>query len=307
MPSHKAFAGVVGYPVSHSLSPYLHGFWLRQYGIDGAYIRLEVMPEELGNFIRSLPGKEGVRGVNITVPHKEEVMRFLDEITPIAARIGAVNTVIVQEGRLIGTNSDAYGFIQNVKALKPQHWHFANGKAVVLGAGGAARAVVAGLLEEGVPEVVLSNRTEHKAAEIAVSLGGAIRVVPWEMREAELAGANLLVNSTVLGMAGQSPLLLDLCQLPTDALVTDIVYKPLKTPLLEAAEGRGNPVVDGIGMLLHQAVTGFEAWFGVEKPEVSEALRQHVLACGAYASSISSIEQEAFRAFATPSAENAAG
>lgn len=307
MPSHKVFAGVVGYPVSHSLSPYLHGFWLRQYGVDGAYVRLEITPEELGTFIRSLPGKEGVRGVNITVPHKEEVMRFLDEVTPIAARIGAVNTVIVKEGRLIGTNSDAYGFIQNVKALKPQHWQFAKGKAVVLGAGGAARAVVAGLLEEGVPEVVLTNRTAHKAEEIAASLGGAIRVVPWEMREAELASANLLVNTTVLGMVGQAPLLLDLGQLPTDALVTDIVYKPLKTPLLEAAEARGNPVVDGIGMLLHQAVTGFEAWFGVEKPEVSEALRQHVLACGTYASSISLTEREALYAFARPSSEKGRG
>lgn len=269
-------AGVVGYPVSHSLSPKLHGFWLQEYGIDGEYRRFEVKPEELREFILSLPEK-GFKGVNITVPHKEAVMALMDEVDPLAIQIGAVNTVVVQNGKLVGKNSDAYGFLTNIVKNSPENWNIREGKAVVIGAGGAARAVVASLLGAGVPEIILTNRTRTKAEELAAHIGGNITVVDWEERENALASANLLVNTTSLGMTGQPALELDIRNLSTYALVTDIVYKPLETQLLADARTRGNPVVDGLGMLLYQAVMGFEAWFGV-KPEVTDKLREHVLA-----------------------------
>lgn len=268
-------AGVIGHPISHSLSPKLHGFWLDRYQIDGTYIPLAVVPSDLKDVIVSLP-KMGLRGVNITVPHKEAVMEWMDEIEDVAIRIGAVNTIVIKEGKLIGTNTDAYGFIRNILASQPVSWKIDAGKAVVIGAGGAARAVIAGLQDASVSEIILTNRTRSKAEELAAHLGGNITVIDWKAREAALENANLLVNTTSLGMIGQPPLVLDISALPTSALVTDIVYKPLETALLKAARERGNKTVDGLGMLLHQAVRGFEAWFGV-KPEVTQELRQFVL------------------------------
>ncbi len=268
-------AGVIGCPVGHSLSPKLHNYWLQEHGIDGAYIPLEVKPEDIGEVIAALP-KMGVQGVNITVPHKEAVMAFMDEIAPEARRIGAVNTVVVHDGRLIGMNTDGEGFVQNLTANKPAHWDIAAGKAVVLGAGGAAKAVIAALQACKV-EVVLTNRTRAKAEDTAAHLGGgALTVIDWDKREAALREANLLVNATSLGMSGQPALELALDALPVTALVTDIVYKPLETSLLAAARTRGNPVVDGLGMLLYQAVPGFEHWFGV-RPVVTDKLRDYIL------------------------------
>jgi shikimate dehydrogenase len=270
-------AGVIGCPVTHSLSPKLHNYWLQHYGIDGVYIPLEVTPANLGSVLAALP-KMGIKGVNITVPHKEAVMEHMDEISMEARRIGAVNTVIVnEEGRLKGYNTDWEGFLQNVAHGAPASWGIKAGKAVVIGAGGAAKAVIAALQGAAVPEIILINRTRTKAEETAAHLGGNITILDWDQREAALEGANLLVNTTSLGMMGQPLLKLALDALPRAALVTDIVYKPLETELLRAARKRGNPVVDGLGMLLYQAVPGFEAWFGV-RPVVTDTLRDYILA-----------------------------
>ncbi len=264
-------AGVIGWPVGHSRSPRLHGFWLDQYGIDGAYVPLAVPPERLEQAIRALPAL-GFRGANVTVPHKEAALRAMDRVDAVARRIGAVNTIVVgADGLLEGRNTDAYGFITNLRRGAPG-WRPESGPALVLGAGGAARAVVAALVDAGVPEVRLHNRTAAKAEALAGDIGGPIRVIP----EPDVAGAALLVNTTTLGMTGQSPLELDLTDLPADAVVTDIVYTPLITPLLAAAQARGTVIVDGLGMLLHQAVPGFEAWFGV-CPEVTPDLCRFVL------------------------------
>jgi shikimate dehydrogenase len=269
-------AGVMGWPVDHSRSPALHGFWLKTYGIDGSYVRLPVKPEDLAQALRALP-EQGFAGVNLTVPHKEAAMAVVDEITPEARRIGAVNTVFVTAGgKLKATNTDAYGFITNLRTGAPAFDPQAD-VAVVLGAGGAARAVCVALLDAGVPEIRLINRTVARAEALARELGGPITVAPWEERAARLKDAGLLVNTTTLGMKGQAPLDLDLKNLPPPAVVNDIVYVPLETPLLAAARARNNTVVDGLGMLLYQAQPGFEGWFGT-RPHVTPALRAHVLA-----------------------------
>jgi len=268
-------AGVVGWPIGHSLSPRLHGYWLQEYKIKGSYEAIAVEPEMLSEAIVNL-NREGFAGVNVTVPHKEAVLACLDDITDQAKRIGAVNTIVVDDkGRLIGSNTDGFGFIEN---LKHSHTGFtaSNGPAVVLGAGGAARAIVAALIDAGAPGVSLINRTRARAEKIAEDLTGPIRVVDWARRDAALEGASLLVNTTTLGMAGKAPLDLSLEALPKAALVNDIVYAPLETPLLKAARARGNPSVDGLGMLLHQGRPGFAAWFGVD-PAVTEGLRRYVL------------------------------
>ena len=275
-------AGVMGWPVDHSLSPRLHGFWLEHYRIDGAYLPLPVAPE---GFERALQGlaDAGFRGVNLTLPHKQAGLAACHDVAPLAERIGAVNTVVFEGGRFEGCNTDAFGFLENLRQAAPA-WDAAAGPALVLGAGGAARAVAAALLDAGAPEVRLSNRTAARAEALAEALGAGagalgVRVVPlpWERRAEALDGLALLVNATSLGMAGQPALNLDLGSLPAAALVTDIVYTPLETPLLARARARGNPAVDGLGMLLHQARPGFEAWFGVA-PEVTAELRAFVLA-----------------------------
>ena len=269
-------AGIIGWPVAQSLSPRLHGFWLNHYGIDGAYVPLAVPPERVREALRALPAL-GFCGANITVPHKQAALAAADESDETARRIGAVNTLVVAPGgRLIGRNSDGIGFLENLRAGAPD-WDAGAGPAVVLGAGGAARAVVVALLDAGAPEIRLVNRTLARAKALAEALGEPrVTVVNWGARAEALGGAGLLVNTTILGMAGQPALKLDLAALPATALVNDIVYTPLKTGLLAAALARGNRVVDGLGMLLHQARPGFAAWFGVE-PEISEALREFML------------------------------
>jgi shikimate dehydrogenase len=272
-------AGVIGWPVEHSRSPKLHGFWLQQHGIKGRYDRLPVPPEDLGTFLAALPKEPGFRGINVTIPHKVAVLPFLAGIDPVAKRIGAVNTIVVQpDGSLAGCNTDGFGFLENLKMDAPPGWRAGAGPAVVLGAGGAARAILVALLDAGAPEIRLVNRHRERAEALAGEFGPQrITVANWDERAAALGGAALLVNTTSLGMGGQPPLDLPLDDLPAGALVNDIVYSPLETGLLARARARGNPVVDGLGMLLHQGRPGFAAWFGVS-PAVTPALRAAVLA-----------------------------
>ncbi|MGH6954195.1 MAG: shikimate dehydrogenase [Alphaproteobacteria bacterium] len=272
-PSGKArLAGVMGWPIAHSRSPLLHGHWLERYGIDGAYVPLAVRPSDLRVALRALPAL-GIAGVNVTVPHKEAALGHLDGLDEIARRLGAVNTVVVaQDGRLEGRNSDGFGFMANLRDKAPA-WRADAGPAVMLGAGGAARAIGFALVAAGVPELRIANRTPARAAALARDLGVQCRVLDWSARAEALADAALLVNATSLGMAGQAALELDLERLATDAVVDDIVYAPLETELLEAARARGNVVVDGLGMLLHQARPAFRAFFGVD-PEVTAELRR---------------------------------
>lgn len=267
-------AGVMGWPVAHSRSPLLHRYWLDRYGIAGAYLPLPVRPGQVEAALRGLAAL-GFAGCNVTVPHKQAALALVDAPDDLARRIGAVNLVVVRpDGTLLGRNTDAAGFLDNLRAQAPD-WRAADGPAVVLGAGGAARAVVASLAGAGVPDIRLLNRTRMHAEELAEALGGPITVLDWERRRSALEGAALLVNTTVLGMHGQAPLDLDLAALPRAATVADLVYVPLETPLLASARARGHAVVDGLGMLLHQAVPSFEAWFGV-RPEVTAELRARV-------------------------------
>ncbi|MEX0808829.1 MAG: shikimate dehydrogenase [Dongiaceae bacterium] len=269
-------AGVMGWPVGHSRSPALHGFWLREHGIDGAYVPLAVRPEALKTALAGLAAL-GFRGANVTVPHKEAVLSLVDRASDTALRIGAVNTITVAEdGTLEGSNSDAFGFLENLREGQPG-WRAATGAAVVVGAGGAARAIAVALATEGAPEIRIVNRTKERADRLVREIGGPLVAVDWANRGAALADLSLLVNATTQGMSGEQPLDLDLARLPVNALVNDIVYVPLETGLLAAARARGNKTVDGLGMLLHQARPGFAAWFGVE-PTVTPALRAAVLA-----------------------------
>ena len=273
--SHTPLAGVMGWPISHSLSPRVHSYWLKENGLDGAYVPLPVSPDNLEHALRALP-KLGFRGVNLTVPHKERALSFLDYVSDVAARIGAVNTVFVsQDGALSGTNTDAFGFLENLRRNAPQ-WNEARGPVVVLGAGGAARAVVAALLDLDVVEIRLLNRTKEKADALAESLGGPINIIDWSEREDALDGSTLLLNTTTLGMVGQPRLELSLAALTKMAVVYDLVYAPLETELLSTARSLGLSTVDGLGMLFYQAAPGFEGWFGVQ-PVVTDGLRDSVL------------------------------
>lgn len=264
-------AGVMGWPVEHSLSPRLHGYWLAQHKIAGSYERLPVPPQDIRSAIKGL-AEQGFVGANLTVPHKELAVPLMDRVEPLAQRIGAVNTVLVHpDGTLEGRNTDAYGFMQNLltAGFKPQ------GIAVILGAGGAARAAVAALQDQGVSAIRIVNRTAARAEELARHFGGNVSVHGWDEPRA-LRDAALLVNATSLGLKGQPPLEIDLDPLPPNATVTDMVYAPLMTDLLMRAQQRGNPVVDGLGMLLHQARPAFAAFFGVD-PCVTPELRDYVL------------------------------
>ena len=269
-------AGVMGWPIGHSRSPQLHGHWLRRYGIDGAYLPLAVSPDRLEAALRGLPAL-GFRGCNVTIPHKEAVAGLVDTMDPAARWIGAVNTVTVApDGTLAGSNTDGFGFLENLKQWAA-HWRADTGPALVIGAGGAARGILAALLDDGAKRIRLANRTEERARDLAQSLDSQrIEPVRWEERTDAMVDVTLLVNTTSQGMEGQPSLDLPLAALPDKALVTDLVYTPLMTPLLAAAAERGNPIVDGVGMLLHQARPGFAAWFGVD-PVVDTALRQAVL------------------------------
>jgi shikimate dehydrogenase len=269
-------AAVMGWPVTHSRSPVLHRYWIERHGLAGDYVKLAVPPDRLRDALRALPAL-GFAGCNLTIPHKELALAIVDEVDAQARAIGAINTVTVRpDGTLHGSNSDAFGFIANLKAQAP-NWRPAAGPAVVLGAGGAARAVLSALLREGVPTLRLVNRHRDRAAALATAFAAQIDVRPWEQRDAALEGASLLVNTASLGMVGAPPLDLALDALPATAVVNDIVYTPLETPLLAAARRRGNPAVDGLGMLMHQGRPGFAAWFGVE-PEVTPELRARMLA-----------------------------
>ncbi|HET8726723.1 MAG TPA: shikimate dehydrogenase, partial [Alphaproteobacteria bacterium] len=261
---------------SHSRSPVLHGHWLRRYRIDGAYVPLAVPPDGLERALRALPAL-GFRGCNVTVPHKEAALRLVDRASDAARRIGAVNTVVVEaDGTLTGSNTDGFGFLENLRDGAPG-WRAEAGPVALIGAGGAARAILAALLDAGAPEIRVANRSRDRAEALAAEFGNGVAAIDWAERAAALDGAALLVNTTTLGMEGQKPLDLALDRLPAEALVTDIVYAPLETPLLAAAKARGNRTVDGVGMLLHQARPGFEAWFGTT-PTVDAALRAAVLA-----------------------------
>ncbi len=267
-------AGIFGWPVAHSRSPVLHGFWLDLHGIDGAYVPLAVAPEHFEQALRVLP-KLGFAGANVTVPHKEAALAAVDEADEAARRIGAVNTVVVRgDGSLRGSNTDGFGFLENLRESAPE-WTPAGGPAVVVGAGGAARAIAFALADGGAPEVRIVNRSAARADALAGELGPAARAWPWADRAGALNEAGLLANATKLGMKGEAPLDLPLDALPREAVVTDAVYVPLHTALLAGAAARGNRVVDGLGMLLHQARPGFEAWFGVA-PAVTGELRARV-------------------------------
>jgi len=269
-------ACVIGWPVEHSRSPLIHRYWLEQYGIDGAYEKEAVRPEDLAAFVNAL-AEHGYAGANVTLPHKEAALRLARTADEAAIAIGAANTLWLDaDGSLHASNTDAYGFMTNLDTESPQ-WNEGLGAAMVLGAGGAARAVLHGLIEATDAKIFLANRTQKRAEELAHVFGPRVEVIGWEKRDEALATCGLLVNTTSLGMTGQAPLDIDLAALPQDAAVADIVYNPLLTPLLVAAAKRGNATVDGLGMLLHQAVPGFERWFGV-RPEVTPALRAHVVA-----------------------------
>lgn len=263
-------AGVMGWPVAHTRSPVIHNHWISKHGLKGAYVQLPVKPGSLEAAIRGLPAL-GFAGCNITVPHKISAMPWMDEVHPAAQRIEAINTVVVREdGSLLGVNNDGIGYIQSLRDADP-HWRADQGPAMVIGAGGAARAIVVALLDEGVPELRITNRTAEKAQAFRDAFGERIKVIPWDERNSAMAGLSLLVNTTTQGMHGQPPLDVVLEELPRDAMVSDAIYIPLETPLLAAARQRGHRTVNGLGMLLNQARPAFKAWFGV-MPDITPEL-----------------------------------
>ena len=272
-------AGVMGWPVDHSLSPALHGFWLEENQLSGLYLPLAIRPENLHRAVSALP-MFGFAGVNLTVPHKEAGVAIVGRVDGIARRVGAVNTLIVlDDGTIEGSNTDGYGFIQSL-AMRADLNILKNHPVAVLGAGGAARAIVVALQDFGVSQIYVINRTLERAELLRDDVGGDIVAVNWKERDDVLTEKKLLVNATTLGMVGQPALEINLGALPTTAIVTDIVYNPLMTPLLEKASLRGNLIVDGLDMLIHQGRPGFSAWFGVE-PTASDTLRAHLSAAGA--------------------------
>ena len=262
-------ACVIGWPAAHSRSPLIHRYWLKTYGISGDYRTEAVPPERFAEFVLNL-AKHGYVGANVTLPHKAAALA-LSEPDARAQAIGAANTLWLEDGGLRSTNTDAEGFIANLDASTPG-WDKETEAALVLGAGGAARAVVFGLLERGVPRVLIANRTAPRAEALAEAFGSAVERVRWDQVSERLAETQLLVNTTTLGMTGQPPLTIALDRLPADAVVADLVYVPLETALLAAARARGLRCADGLGMLLHQAVRGFSLWFGV-RPDVTRELR----------------------------------
>jgi len=267
-------AGVMGWPVAHSRSPVIHNHWIAHHGLRGAYVQLPVRPEQLETALRSLPVL-GFAGCNLTIPHKVAALQLVDRVDALARRIGAVNTIVVEQDQsLTGRNTDGFGYIHSLLDAQPD-WRADAGPATVIGAGGASRAIIVSLIDQGASEIRLSNRSWAKAHDMAQEFGGPVCAVPWAERHDALTGAALLVNTTNQGMHGEPPLDLRLNLLPQQALVSDIIYVPMETPLLAAARKRGNVTVNGLGMLLHQARPAFEAWFGV-MPEVSPALLEKV-------------------------------
>ncbi|WP_445809090.1 shikimate dehydrogenase [Yoonia sp.] len=268
-------AGVIGNPISHSLSPKLHGHWLRRYGIDGSYDALQVTEDSLERTLRSLPA-QGYVGVNVTLPHKVAVLQIADQLTDRATLIGAANTLTFKDdGRIFADNTDGYGFLENLRQGAPG-WDAKSGPAVVFGAGGAARAVIVSLIEAGVPEIILTNRTRPKAESLRADFGARIRIVDWVQAGSVLSDAATVVNTTSLGMKGGQEFRVPLDGLRSGTVVSDIVYTPLRTKFLDVAAEKGCVTVDGLGMLLHQGVPGFERWFG-KRPEVDADLRRAIL------------------------------
>ncbi|MBL8587566.1 MAG: shikimate dehydrogenase [Methylobacteriaceae bacterium] len=270
-PKRFCLAGVMGLPVLHSRSPRLHNHWFGEAGMSGAYVPLEITPERLEAALRALPAL-GFAGCNLTIPHKVAAMAMVDEVDETARRIGAINCIVVRpDGQLHATNYDGFGFVESLVEAAPD-WRADAGPAVVLGAGGGARAVVVGLADRGAKEIRVINRTHGRALDLAADLGDPVVALPWEARGEALADAATLVNTTSLGMEGQPELAMDLGRLRGDALVSDIVYIPRETRLLAAARARGNRTVNGLGMLIHQARPAFRDWFGV-MPQATPALR----------------------------------
>jgi shikimate dehydrogenase len=275
-PNTFGIAGLLGWPVAHSRSPVIHNHWLAQHTIPGRYVLFPVPPEKLESAVGGIAAL-GLRGCNVTTPHKQAIFPLLDRVDDLARRIGAVNTVVVEkDGTLTGFNNDGNGFIQSLRDADPK-WRPDSGPILVLGAGGAARAVVASLAAQGAREIRVANRTLDKAQEIADAVGAVVKVLPWEAREDALDGIALLANATSLGMTGKPTLDMPLDRLPKSALVGDLIYIPPETPLLAAARVRGNITVNGLGLLLNQARPAFNAWFGV-MPEITPALKKAIAA-----------------------------
>ena len=266
-------ACVIGWPIEHSRSPMIHNHWLERHRIDGVYEKRGVPPGEIAAFLADLAGL-GYVGANVTVPHKEAALRAADHVDKAAGSIGAANTLWLEDGALWASNTDTYGFLRNLDDLTPG-WDDTARPAALIGAGGAARSVLRGLLDRGYSRIRLVNRSIERAQALAGFFGPAIEVLDWAERSAALEGCGLLVNSTTQGMNG-TVLDIDLGALPADAVVSDLIYVPLETPLLRQARERGLRAADGLGMLLHQAVPGFEKWFGL-RPEVTPELRALVL------------------------------
>jgi shikimate dehydrogenase len=266
-------AGVAGWPIAHSLSPALHGFWIAEHRLDASYVPLAIKPDEFDQAVLALPA-QGFRGLNVTLPHKEAAFRLAATHDDAARATGAVNTLVFENGRVSGRNTDVFGFAESVREKGVSDLH--GGIAVVLGAGGASRAVIAALLTMRAARVVVVNRTVDKAEALAGFFGERVVTAAWGELPDQLSRATILVNTTSLGMTGQPALGIDVGPMPQDGVVVDIVYRPLETPLLARARARGLRVVDGLGMLLHQARPGFAAWFGVE-PKVTPQLRAQLV------------------------------
>jgi shikimate dehydrogenase len=275
MPAHlsRLRSCVIGWPIGHSRSPLIHNYWLKTYGLEGEYVKQPVAPEELAEFLSNLAAR-GYLGCNVTVPHKEHAARLVTLADSLTRKLAAVNTIYLDNGRLMGTNTDGFGFMTNLAAAVPG-FDCRGGSALVLGAGGAARAIAGALLDAGVARLLLCNRSLERARSLEAVFGEKLLALPWADAPAAMRDSDLLVNATSLGMEGRPPLSLPLAALPFSAVVCDIVYVPLETALLRQARSRGNAAVDGLGMLLHQARPAFEKWYGI-RPEVTPDLRRIV-------------------------------
>jgi shikimate dehydrogenase len=274
-PATTKHACVIGWPIAHSRSPIIHGYWLAHYGIEGTYTKRAVPPDEIEVFLAAL-GDEGLAGCNVTIPHKEAAFRAAANREPSATAVGAANTLWLENGRLCAANTDTEGYMSYL-AREAEGWNRRDAPVSILGAGGAARAIVYGFLEAGVPEIRIFNRSIERAEALARDFGPRIKVMPWEERSSASTEASVLVNTTSVGLKGAGSLDMDFTDFHPDSIVSDIVYVPLETGLIREARRHGLRTVDGLGMLLHQAVPGFEKWFGV-RPEVTDELYNLVAA-----------------------------